>query len=333
MQRRIGPIFIIIALLIFFLWSSLSSAQVLKIPFVAISPATGPLWIAQDARIFEKQGVDTQLIYIAGGTLIVQALLSGNVMIANLAPTPSAIAAWANGAELAFVAGGLNRPLHVVTAPPSIEKAENLKGKRIGISRFGSLSDLALREALQYYKLSPEKDVVILQIGGTAERLSAMRTGVVDAAMLTGEEQFQAEKLGFHPVIRLNKLPVHYPMTGMLVRRDFLRKNRETMKKFLRAWMEGIKIFVSDREFSIRVLARHLRGADQETMIKSYGLFRDAFEKVPYAEPAGVKGMLDRLAETSPEATKLNLGTFIDNSLIKELEKEGFFRGLYGERG
>jgi len=172
------------------------SAQVLKVPYVSISPTNGPLWIAKEVNLFKKQNIDPQLIYIPGGTIIIQSMLAGEVNVANMAP-PAAMAAWVKGADLAVVGSGLNRLLETVVTSPQITNPQELKGKRIGISRYGSLTDAALREALRHYHLTPDKDVIIVQAGGEGERLAALATKALDGAMLSGDQRFQAGKWVF----------------------------------------------------------------------------------------------------------------------------------------
>jgi NitT/TauT family transport system substrate-binding protein len=303
-------------------------AQILKVPYVSISPTNGPLWIAKETDLFKKYNIEAQLIYIPGGTVIIQSMLAGEANVANMAP-PAALAAWVRGADLAVVASGVNRLLETVVTSAQIKSPQELKGKRIGISRYGSLTDAALREALRHYNLIPDKDVIIVQAGGEGERLAALRAKALDGAMLSGDQRFQAEKLGFHVVIDLSKLPIEYPNNGIVVRKEFARTNRDTVKRFLKAWVEGTKIFKTDREASLRVLGKYLKTKDQEVLAKSYEPYPPVFERVPIAKREGFAFALERLGKDIPEAGKMNADNFIDNSILLELENEGFIKGLY----
>ena len=274
----------------------LLNAQTLKVPYVSISPTNGPLWIAKEARLFQKYNLEAQLIYIPGGTVIIQSMLAGEANVANMAP-PAALAAWVRGADLAVVASGVNRLLETIVTSTQINSPQDLKGKRIGISRYGSLTDAALREALRHYNLIPDKDVTIVQAGGEGERLAALRAKALDGAMLSGDQRFQAEKLGFHVVIDLSKLPIEYPNNGIVVRKDFARTNRDTVKRFLKAWVEGIKIFKTDRDVSLRVLGKYLKTKDQEVLAKSYEPYPLVFERVPIAKREGFAFALERLEQ------------------------------------
>src|ERR1041385_9568512 len=151
-------------------------AQSLKIPYVSLSPTAGPLWIAYEAGYFKKNNVPAELIYIPGGSVIIQAMISGDVKVANMAP-PAAIGAWAKGADLTLIASGVDQLLETVVTSAAIRTPADLKGRKIGVSRYGSLPDMALREALRLNNLQADKDVTILQAGGEAPRLAAPPAG------------------------------------------------------------------------------------------------------------------------------------------------------------
>jgi ABC-type nitrate/sulfonate/bicarbonate transport system substrate-binding protein len=191
----------------FFRASGWVKAQTLRVPYVSLSPTAGPLWIAYEAGFFKRNNVSTELLYIPGGSTIIQAIISGDVKIANMAP-PSAIGAWAKGFHLILIASGVDQLLETVVIGPAIQSPADLKNKKIGVSRFGSLTDMALREALRHYKLNPYKDVTVLQTGGEATRFAALTSGAIDGAMLSGDKMVQAEKMGFRVTIDLSKLPI-----------------------------------------------------------------------------------------------------------------------------
>jgi len=190
---------------------------------IGISGWTGfaPLTLAKEAGIFKKNGINAELLYIPGGSVIIQSIMSGDVKVANMAP-PSAIGAWAKGAELTLIASGVDQLLETVVTGPSIKQPSELKNKKIGVSRYGSLTDMALREALRHYKLTPDKDVTILQTGGEATRFAALTSGAIDGAMLSGDKKVLAEKMGYHVTIDLSQLPIYYPVNGVIATKKFL---------------------------------------------------------------------------------------------------------------
>ena len=312
--------------LVTFFAHDIGAAQTLKIPYVSISGFQAPLYLGERAGLFKKNQLEAQLIYMPGGSLIVQTLLSNEVGVASLAP-PSAVAAWVKGAELSLVAGGIERALNVLMVNPKIKRVEDLKGKRVAISRFGSLSDVSLRDALAFHKLRANQDVVVAQMGGLGERMVALTSGVVDGAILNVDQVFQAEKLGFQILIDLRKLPLTYSTQGIVVSNHFLRAQRSVVKRFLRVYVEGIKIFKTDKEYSMDTLGRYIKTSDRDILSKTYDVYRDAWESVPLVRREGIQQALDSIPEA--KGVKVNLDNLIDNSLIQEFEREGFLRELY----
>jgi NitT/TauT family transport system substrate-binding protein len=305
-------------------------AQTLRIPYVSLSPTAGPLWIAYEAGLFKKNNLSAELLYIPGGSTIIQAIISGDVKVANMAP-PSAIGAWAKGFDLTLIASGVDQLLETVVTGPAIKSVTDLKNRKIGVSRFGSLTDMALREALRHYKLNPDKDVTILQTGGEATRFAALTSGAIDGAMLSGDKLVQAEKLGYHVVIDLSKLPIYYPVNGVIASKKFLASNRDVARGFLRTWVEGIKLFKTDKELSLKVLAKYLKINDRGVLDKSHEIYRPVYKKIPYGDRRAVKFALDQMGKEIPELGRLNAEDFIDNSILTELEKSGFIDQIYSE--
>src|ERR1044071_146749 len=299
-------------------------AQNLKVPYVSVSPTNGPLWIAKELRLYQKYGLpDVQLVYIPGGTVIIQSMIAGEASISNMAP-PAALAAWVKGADFAVVGSAVNRLLETVVTRTDIKIPGDLKGRKVGIGRYGSLTDAAFREALRYYKLVPDKEVTVIQAGSEGSRLAALFAGALDGAMLSGAERIQAEKMGFHVLIDFSKLPLEFPNNGIIVRKEFIKSNRDALKRFLKGWVDGIKIFKTDPVLSLNVLGKYLRVQDKEVLAKSYEPYPPVFERVPFPKRDGFVFALDRLAKELPEAAKMSADNFIDNTIVQELEKEGF---------
>ena len=329
MHFRIRSPFVL-ALLLGATTTSHLHAQNLKIPYVSLSPTAGPLWIAYEAGIFKKNHINAELLYIPGGSVIIQSIMSGDVKVANMAP-PSAIGAWAKGAELTLIASGVDQLLETVVTGPGIKQPNELKNKKIGVSRYGSLTDMALREALRHYKLIPDKDVTILQTGGEATRFAALTSGAIDGAMLSGDKKIQAEKMGYHVTIDLSQLPIYYPVNGMITSKRFLATSAEVAKSFLKSWIEGIKIFKTDKELTLKILAKYLKTNDRDVLEKSWEIYRPVYKKIPYGDNRAVKFALDQMDKEVPDSGKLNAENFIDNSILTDLERSGFIDQLYNE--
>ncbi len=306
-------------------------AQPLRIPYVSLSPTAGPLWIAQDAGYFKKNGIASELLYMPGGSVIIQAMVSGDVKVANMAP-PAAIGAWVKGADLTLIASGVDQLLETVVTPASIRTPADLKGKKIGVSRYGSLTDMALREALKLNHLQPDKDVTILQAGGEAPRLAALQAGAIDGAMLSGDKKVLAEKMGFHVVIDLSKLPIYYPVNGLVASKRFIATNRDAARNFLKSWVEGIKSFKTDEDLALKVIGKYLKITERDLLKKSWEIYQPAYKKIPYGDERAVKFALAQMAAEMPEAAQRRAENFIDNSLLAELEKSGAIDQMYSHK-
>jgi ABC-type nitrate/sulfonate/bicarbonate transport system substrate-binding protein len=305
-------------------------AQTLKVPYVSLSPTAGPLWIAYEAGFFKRNNLGVELLYIPGGSVIIQSIMSGDVKVANMAP-PSAIGAWAKGADLTLIASGVDQLLETVVTGSNIKSPADLKGKKIGVSRYGSLTDMALREALRHYKLTPDKDVTILQTGGEATRFAALTSGAIDGAMLSGDKKVLAEKMGFHVTIDLSQLPIYYPVNGVIASKKFVATSPDAAKNFLKSWVEGIKTFKTDKELSLKVLAKYLKLNDRDVLEKSYEIYRPVYKKVPYGDKRSVTFALQQMSSELSNPAKLNAEDFIDNTILSELDKSGFIDQLYNE--
>jgi NitT/TauT family transport system substrate-binding protein len=292
------------------------TAQTWTVPFAALCLPPMPL-CGSPIRpgFFKKYGLDVQLIYISAGSVIIPAILSGQVDIANMSSAP-ALTAWARGAELATVGVTSNRLLHVVMARGSIKKPEDLKGKKIGSDRYGSLSDLVLREALRHYNIAPDRDVAVIQTGGLPERLGALKVGAVDGAIVAGDTAFEAERLGFHKVIDLSQLPIRYPGSTIVVTRSFLSGKRDVVKRFLRGWIEGIKTAKTDKEFTIKVMQKFLKTSDRSILDKTFEVYKSVHERVPSPDPKVMGVALKQLAASVPQAAQLKIEDFIHRPKI-----------------
>jgi ABC-type nitrate/sulfonate/bicarbonate transport system substrate-binding protein len=162
------------------------------------------------------------------------------------------------------------------------------------------LSDLILREALRYYNLVPDRDVAVIQTGGLPERLGALKVGVVDGAIVTGDTALEAEKLGFHKLIDLSQLPIQYPSSTIIVTRSFLAAKRDTVKRFLRGWIEGSKTAKTDRQYTVSVIQKFLKIGDREVLEKIFEVYKSVHEKVPSPDPKLMGSTLRQLAATVP---------------------------------
>ncbi len=191
---------------------------------------------------------------------------------------------------------------------------------------------MILREALRYYNLVPDRDVAVIQTGGLPERLGALKTGAIDGAIITGDTALEAEKLGFHKLIDLSRLPIRYPSSTIIVRKSFLAAKRDTVKRFLRGWIEGIKTAKTDKEYTVSVMQRFLKTRDRSVLDKIFEVYKNVHERLPTPDPKLMGVALKQLTATVPQTNQLKIEDFTDPSLIAELENEGFITKVYDGR-
>ena len=216
----------------------------------AISGSMAPIWVAKEARLFEKHGLDLNLVYISGGPRSIMSLLGGSIQFVNHSGMP-ALEAYQRGADTALIASPMNQLEHSLVVQKNITSTEQLRGKILGMSTAASLTDILLREGLRLSGIS-EKDVTIIPVGDLAARLSGLQTGRVHGVIIAGIQTLTATKMGFRQLIDFSKLPIEISGSGILVRRAYVNKNPETTRKFLRGWIEGIYLLKAKAEFQSR---------------------------------------------------------------------------------
>ena len=306
--------------------SGAAALESINVGYGAISGLQAPLWVAKEARLFEKQGLDVELVYIPGGPRALMALLGGSIQFLNYSAIPTMTAAL-RGAEAVILGSSVNRPDHSLIVKPGINAVPELRGKTIGLSSLGSLTDILLTSALRLNGLS-ERDVKIVAVGGLAERVGALQTGRIDGAMLLGAQMRAATKLGFTELISFSKLPFEVSLSAMISTRSFVLKQPEITFKFLRAWTEGVFLFKSNRALSLDVLRKYTRIDDRELLEDSYSRDRDLIELEPLPSVSAVKSMLGILARTQPEAANADPQRFVEMKFMSELKKTGFFEDM-----
>jgi len=303
-----------------------AALESVHVGFGSISGNQAPLWIAKEAHLFEKQGLQVDLVYIPGGPRALMALLGGSIQFLNYSAIPTITAAL-RGAEPVILGSSINKPDHSLVVQPGIKSVRDLRGKTIGLSSLGSLTDILLTGALKLEGLL-EREVKIVAVGGLAERLGALQLGRIDGAMLLGAQMRAATKLGFKELIKFSKLPFEVSLSAIVSARSFVVKQPEITSKFLRAWAEGIFVFKSNRELSLNVLRKYTRIEDRELLEESYNQDRDLIEPEPLPSMSAVKSMLGILARNQPEAVNADPYRFVELKFMTELKKSGFFEEM-----
>ena len=299
------------------------AAEKINASYGAISGSMAPIWTAKEARLFDKQGLDLNLVYIPGGPRSIMSLIGNSLEFVNHSGMP-ALEAYQRGAETVMIGSSLNQLEHAVVAQKSIVGVEQLRGKIIGMSAAGALTDVALREALRFHGIS-DKEVTIIPVGDEGARLAALQTGRVQAVIVSGIQRLTATRMGFRPVIDLGKLPIEVAGSSILARRSYLAQNPEIALKFLKAWIEGVFLFKARTDFSLGVLKKYVANRDPEVLGAIYELNKQQLAMKPAPYVRVVKSMMELLARTRPDLPNASPEGFVEARFINELEKSGFF--------
>lgn len=292
-----------------------------------LSPTLWIPWIAKEAKIFEKNGLDVEPVLLRGSGQTSQAMLSGSLFAASVA-LPQVMLADLNGADLVNVAHGIGVQASRLMVRPEIRKVDDLKGKRIGISSLGSAGELLFGYVLRKYGIDTTREVIWLAVGNTAERLQALLSGAVDAADMTYPADVEAERKGFRALLDARK-EIVYPTASVVTRKKTIREERDTVMRFVRSFVEGIAFLKQNKEFSQKVLTKYMRTTDQEYLDGSYNIFKQDFLSVPYPITKGLEAIFEIAAFRRPEIRTHKAEEFVDSSFVAELEKSGFIKKLY----
>ena len=302
-------------------------AQSIKLGYAALSASHAAAWLAKEGGYLSKYGIAAELIYIPT-IQATQALIAGEIQLAQVTGVSTAGAILA-GADVRIVASSLNRLVGFIYARPEIKSPEQLKGKKLGISRFGALSDTAAAIFLERYGLKRGTDVAIIQLGGLPEIVTALDKGLVQAGFASPPNSSRAKKLGMRELFDLDALGLESQQTCITVTTKYLRERRPTVKSFVQAYAEGLHRFMTDRDFSIHVMKKYLRMDDKELLDDAYAFYSERLQKIPHPTLKGIKFILDGMAESHPQARKVTSESFVDQSLLQEIDQSGFFKQLW----
>ena len=309
--------------------SAAPAADRMRIAYSSISGAYLGIWVAHDAGLFAKEGLDNQMILIPSATQLAQVTVTGDVDIASLGGGPM-MAAVLSGADLKVIGNNVNKMIFSIHTKPEVKSVEELRGKRIGVSRFGSSSDVSARYALRKFNLDPQKDVILLQLGSMSSIFGALRSGAVDGALVSPPTQFLSEKLGFKELVSITEMNFAYPNPAMAVPGDLIRKRPDLLDRFMRAYVRGVHRAITNREFTIKSLAKYTTVTDSVLLSKTYDFYvGKVVEKAPYINMDGMQNALDDLARTIPAAKTAKPEQFVDLRFLDKLEKSGLLNELY----
>ena len=304
----------------------------LTIGWSAVAGSQAPFWITKEAGLFEKNGIDVIMIYLDGGSRATQAMMSGDLPIAQVGGN-APVAARLRGADITLIAGLLNILAYSMVVSPEIKKPEDLRGKKLTVSRFGSNSDYATRKILLKWGLRPDIDVAVLQIpGGQPTRLAAIQSKQVHGMVAQPPVTNLARKFNMNIIAEPEDFGGAYPTTPVAARISFIKEKRETVRKFARALLEGIHVYKTQKDFSKKVIAKYVKTDDNDALEDSYQFFSRLVPQKPYPSLDAVKEALAELGEKDPKFRSAKPEEFVDMSVIKEFDESGFIDGLYKRR-
>lgn len=304
------------------LWAG--EPAMLRANYSGISGAFAPLWIAQDKGLFTKYGLSVDLKFIQPGTAT-QALLGKSLDITN--PGGELIEAGLNGEKVVFFSGILNRVVFSMYSKPEIRAVADLRGRVLGVTQPGATTDFAARILLQQAGLSPGKDTKILYLKGMEPILAALSQGNIDAGIISAPVTLKARQAGFKELVDITEKNIPMIHAAFASTRDYLKEHPERVRQFLQGYLEGIKVARADAELAKQIIGKYTKTTDAADLEETYRTFAVAWEKVPFVSAAAVQTLLNFATHTAARSAKPE--QFIDNSLLKELERSGFVEKLY----
>jgi NitT/TauT family transport system substrate-binding protein len=305
-------------------------AQNLTIGWSAVSALNAPFWVMHDAGFLEKEGLDGKLIYIPSSSTIAQAQISGNVDVST-ANSQVIVDADLTGGDLVAMGAVTNAVAFYVMANPAISSVADLKGRKVGVTRFGASTDFAVRKLLEKYHLKPITDVPIVQIGGMPEIAAALSKGAIAAAPMSYPLAYVAQKNGMKLLTNMAKEDIAFVHVGITTSRKFLQQHRDEAKAFLRAYGRAVHFMHTDKQGFEKILSKYSKVVDPGMLEGTVQYAYDFVEKVPLVKKQAFQVTLDLVSAKRPAAKQAQATQFYDNSLTEELIKEGFFKSLWGK--
>ena len=320
----------LMAVFVFLLWTDhLGAADRVRIGYSSISGAYTPIWVAHDAGYFAKEGLQDDIILIPSGTQLAQVTVAGEIDIGSMNGS-SAIAAALQGFDLKIIGNSGNKMVFSLYVRPEFKTVESIKGKKIGITRFGSAPDISIRYALKKYNINPEKDLTLIQLGFMATVAAGLQGGSIEGGVVSPPTQFAVEKAGFKELISITDMDFAFPNPALVAVGSIIKTRPDVINRFMRAYTRGVHRARTDREFTYKSLAKYTKIQDTVVLQKAYDFYMSkVLEKAPYVNMVGVQNVLDDLAKTIPAAKNAKPEQFVDHRFLDSLEKSGLLKELY----
>jgi NitT/TauT family transport system substrate-binding protein len=306
-----------------------AGARKVRMAFTSLSSVMCPPGIAREAGIFNKHGLDVEVIATPTGVEGMNALIAGEVQFLQISGGTTASAAL-GGADVMVVGTTLDSLVQNLIARPEIEKPDQLRGKALGITRFGTSIDVGARLALRHFGLVPEKNVAIVQVGGMESMVAALQANRIQAGILSYPAITQALKLGHRPLLDIASLGIPYAFTGMTTRGRLIREDSDLVRRYMMAQTEAIARAKRDKSLALKVMGKYLRTANPTALAESYEIdVQKHMLKVPLTTVEAMKSVLDDLAGRIPKAKDTDPRKFFDDSFVRQMQASGFIDALY----
>ena len=323
-----SPIFVFMLLLMSVCADSTWAADKLNTAYISTTPGSSSvLWVAKDAKIFDKYGIDARIIFISGSIRGIQSILAGEIPIGE-GGGPGLASARLAGGDVVAIAGNVNVLPYYLVAQPNIKKPEDLRGKIGGNHIAGTTAEFALKVGLKKIGIDPFKDVDLRVIGGSIERMVALQKRIVDFTVVTEAGKAMAEKLGYPTVVDMVALKIPFPQNGIFTSTKLIRDNPDFVRRYMRAYVEAIHFYKTHKEDTIKSMRKYSRVDDRKFLEEAWEWHVKFMPDAPYPPAEGYQLVLQDMAEKNPKAAHADIKDYIDNRFVKELEDSGFIKGL-----
>jgi NitT/TauT family transport system substrate-binding protein len=299
----------------------------LHVGYSIYSGMTAPLWATKEAGLFEKNRLNVQLVYLRGGTEAAQALITGDIPFAMMGGG-AVISSNLAGSGSVILAGIENAMFFKFITSREIASAEKLRGKKLGVASLGGSTYLATVRALQHFGMKPS-DVTILAIGSGPTRLAAVQSGAIQGAVFLPPETLIAKKLGLNFLLDVGSLGVEFQNAVIAAGRNVVDKRPDTARRFIKALVEGIHAYKTDKDFGLKLLRKYLKTNDQEIIEETYDFYGDKVSPKPYPTVKGMQAVLSDLASRNPKAKDAQISQLVNLGFLKELDESGYIDRLY----
>jgi NitT/TauT family transport system substrate-binding protein len=327
-KHRIAIALFVLQLFVLAPSSRAQTPERLHVAYTVIAPTQLNVWTAKDMGYYAKYGLDVDLVLLVGAPLAVAALVGGETPIVHTGAS-AVITSNLAGSGAVLIAGAINRFPYVLFVTDEIKRVEDLKGKKFGVSRIGSADNAAAITVLDKLGIK-EGEIAYVQAGSIPARLAAMQTNALQATLLQPPETLKAKEIGLRALLDFTKLDVEWQQNGVAVTRDYIKKKPDTIRRFMRAYVEAIHYNLTNPKGAQKILQKYLAIKDEKPIEEAYNeVVVKLTRRVPYPTEPGIQIFLDQLKAKNPKAAQAKPSDFTDVSFLKELESSGFIDRLY----